>query len=241
MTSPAPEAPISSARKWAITFTVMVVAFMQILDTSVTNVDPPAPSGLAIGGAGRGVVGDHLLSRRQRRHHPGDRVAGRPLRPPAILPDLRHPVRRQLVRLGRRPRPDHLDRGAHLPGSRRRADHSALAGDPLGDLPVPPARARDGGVGRSASSSARSWDRPSAAIWPTSGRGAGSSTSTCPSGSLGFFLASVFLFDPPYLRRSRADRLVGPGSDGRRLRVPAARPRPGRARGLVRLVARSSP
>jgi MFS transporter, DHA2 family, multidrug resistance protein len=34
-------APISAARKWAITFTVMVVAFMQILDTSVTNVILP--------------------------------------------------------------------------------------------------------------------------------------------------------------------------------------------------------
>jgi len=33
--------PISSARKWAITLTVMVVAFMQILDTSVTNVILP--------------------------------------------------------------------------------------------------------------------------------------------------------------------------------------------------------
>jgi DHA2 family multidrug resistance protein len=33
--------PISTARKWAITFTVMVVAFMQILDTSVTNVILP--------------------------------------------------------------------------------------------------------------------------------------------------------------------------------------------------------
>jgi len=42
MTSPAPEAPpISSAQKWAITMTVMVVAFMQILDTSVTNVILP--------------------------------------------------------------------------------------------------------------------------------------------------------------------------------------------------------
>src|SRR5438105_9721199 len=42
MTCPAPEAPaISSARKWAITVTVMVVAFMQILDTSVTNVILP--------------------------------------------------------------------------------------------------------------------------------------------------------------------------------------------------------
>ena len=33
--------PISSARKWAITLSVMVVAFMQVLDTSVTNVVLP--------------------------------------------------------------------------------------------------------------------------------------------------------------------------------------------------------
>ncbi|HYE92715.1 MAG TPA: DHA2 family efflux MFS transporter permease subunit [Terriglobales bacterium] len=38
----APDAPaISPVRKWAITLTVMVVAFMQILDTSVTNVVLP--------------------------------------------------------------------------------------------------------------------------------------------------------------------------------------------------------
>ena len=42
MTSPAPDPPpISAAQKWAITFTVMVVAFMQILDTSVANVILP--------------------------------------------------------------------------------------------------------------------------------------------------------------------------------------------------------
>src|SRR2546425_8475251 len=42
MTPPAPDAPsIPPARRWAITFTVMVVAFMQILDTSVTNVVLP--------------------------------------------------------------------------------------------------------------------------------------------------------------------------------------------------------
>src|SRR6266436_5017610 len=42
MTPPAPDAPsIPPARRWAITFTVMVVAFMQILDTSVTNVILP--------------------------------------------------------------------------------------------------------------------------------------------------------------------------------------------------------
>src|SRR3984893_18274817 len=32
---------ISSAQKWAITLSVMVVAFMQVLDTSVTNVVLP--------------------------------------------------------------------------------------------------------------------------------------------------------------------------------------------------------
>ena len=42
MTPPVPEAlPISAAQKWAITLTVMVVAFMQILDTSVANVILP--------------------------------------------------------------------------------------------------------------------------------------------------------------------------------------------------------
>jgi len=42
VTAPAPDAPpVSPARKWAITVTVMVVAFMQILDTSVTNVILP--------------------------------------------------------------------------------------------------------------------------------------------------------------------------------------------------------
>jgi DHA2 family multidrug resistance protein len=42
MTPPAPDPPpISGGRKWAITLTVMVVAFMQILDTSVTNVVLP--------------------------------------------------------------------------------------------------------------------------------------------------------------------------------------------------------
>jgi DHA2 family multidrug resistance protein len=42
VTPPAPdEPPISPARKWAITVSVMVVAFMQILDTSVTNVVLP--------------------------------------------------------------------------------------------------------------------------------------------------------------------------------------------------------
>ena len=42
MTPPAQDPPaVSAGQKWAITLTVMVVAFMQILDTSVTNVVLP--------------------------------------------------------------------------------------------------------------------------------------------------------------------------------------------------------
>ena len=42
MTTTSPEAPpVSPTQKWAITLSVMVVAFMQILDTSVTNVVLP--------------------------------------------------------------------------------------------------------------------------------------------------------------------------------------------------------
>ena len=41
MTTPITDAPVPAAQKWAITLTVMVVAFMQILDTSVTNVILP--------------------------------------------------------------------------------------------------------------------------------------------------------------------------------------------------------
>jgi DHA2 family multidrug resistance protein len=42
---PAPDAPISAARKWAITFSVMMVTVMQVLDTSITNVALPHMQG----------------------------------------------------------------------------------------------------------------------------------------------------------------------------------------------------
>ena len=148
MTPPTPEAPVPSTQKWAITFTVMVVAFMQILDTSVTNVVLPHLQGSLSAGLDEvsWVITSYLAANAV--VIPGHRVAGRPVRPQAVLPDLHHAVRGQLVPVGRRPRPHHADHRAHLPGPRRRADHPALAGDPLGDLPVPSARARHGGVGR---------------------------------------------------------------------------------------------
>ncbi len=43
--SPATDAPVGSARKWAITFSVMMVTIMQVLDTSITNVALPHMQG----------------------------------------------------------------------------------------------------------------------------------------------------------------------------------------------------
>src|SRR2546425_611819 len=57
MTPPASDAPIPPMQKWAITFTVMVVAFMQILDTSVTNVILPHLQGSLSAGLDEGSWG----------------------------------------------------------------------------------------------------------------------------------------------------------------------------------------
>src|SRR2546427_11558689 len=58
MTPPVSEAvPIPPFQKWAITFTVMVVAFMQILDTSVTNVILPHLQGSLSAGLDEGSWG----------------------------------------------------------------------------------------------------------------------------------------------------------------------------------------
>src|SRR5258707_10287891 len=65
MTPPVPEPPlVSAARKWAITFTVMVVAFMQILDTSVTNVILPHLQGSLSAGLDEasGVITSYLAA-----------------------------------------------------------------------------------------------------------------------------------------------------------------------------------
>ena len=43
--APAPDLPLGTARKWAITFSVMLVTVMQVLDTSITNVALPHMQG----------------------------------------------------------------------------------------------------------------------------------------------------------------------------------------------------
>src|SRR2546427_8871477 len=65
MTPPVSEAvPIPPFQKWAITFTVMVVAFMQILDTSVTNVILPHLQGSLSAGLDEGswVITSYLAA-----------------------------------------------------------------------------------------------------------------------------------------------------------------------------------
>src|SRR5437870_11872652 len=45
LANPAATAPLSTVRKWLISFSVMLVTVMQILDTSVTNVALPHKQG----------------------------------------------------------------------------------------------------------------------------------------------------------------------------------------------------
>src|SRR5216117_3498111 len=45
LADPAATAPLSTVRKWLITFSVMLVTIMQILDTSITNVALPHMQG----------------------------------------------------------------------------------------------------------------------------------------------------------------------------------------------------
>ena len=56
-----------------------------------------------------------------------------------------------------------------------------------------------------------------------------------PIGVLGFFMASVFLFDSPFLRKPRRDGRRRPRAHGAGLRRPPAHDRPGREARLVRL------
>ena len=105
MSSPIPDAPpVSSARKWAITFTVMVVAFMQILDTSVTNVVLPHLQGSLSAGLDEvsWVITSYLAANAVVIPATGWLVGA--VRAQALLPDLRHAVHGQLVPL-RAPRP----------------------------------------------------------------------------------------------------------------------------------------
>ena len=203
MTAPAPDAPaISPARKWAITFTIMVVAFMQILDTSVTNVVLPHLQGSLSAGLDEvsWVITSYLAANAVVIPATGW-LAGLFGRKRFFL-ICTVDVRGELVPLRRRARPDHADRRAHLPGAGRRARSSRSRRPSSGRSSPSTSAGSPWRYGASASSWARSWVRPSAATWPTSGRGAGSSTSTCPWESSASSWGAAFLFDPPYLKRA---------------------------------------
>src|SRR2546428_593841 len=59
LADPAATAPLSTVRKWLITFSVMLVTVMQILDTSVTNVALPHMQGPILGPALGGWIADN--------------------------------------------------------------------------------------------------------------------------------------------------------------------------------------
>jgi len=170
---------------------------MQILDTSVTNVILPHLQDRCRRDS-TSVVGDHLVSRRERGVIPATGwLAGLFGRRRFFL------ICATLFVVSSSspapPRPAHLDRGAHLPG---------LGGGRS-------FRSRRRSSGRSSVSSARPGDgrlglgfifgpilgRPSGAISPMN-VWRWIFYINLPVGIVGFFMASVFLFDPPYLRRA---------------------------------------
>ena len=184
MTPMAPDPPpISAARKWAITLTVMVVAFMQILDTSVTNVILPHLQGSLSAGLDEvsWVITSYLAANAVVIPATGW-LAGLFGRKRFFLICSTLFVISSFVS-GAAPDLTTLIVARIFQGLGGGPDHSPLAGHPVGDLPLPAARTGHGGMGRRLHSRSRSWGRPWAATWPTSGRGGGSSTSTCPSGS----------------------------------------------------------
>src|SRR5438034_1041406 len=202
---PAATAPLSTVRKWLITFSVMLVTVMQILDTSVTNVALPHMQGSLSAGVEE-MSWIIVLPRRERDYHPGDGLALGPARAPTLLPDLHGPVH----------------------------GHPDLASDPLGDLPAPSAGDGDGALGRRDHAGPdprpdpRRLDRRQLVV------------------------AVDLLHQPPDRpdrlhhgqrvrvrlapsAKARAGRRARTRADGGGVRVPAADPGLGRARGLVRL------
>ena len=234
MTPPAPEAPVSSTQKWAITFTVMVVAFMQILDTSVTNVVLPHLQGSLSAGLDEvsWVITSYLAAN-------------------AVV----IPATGWLVGLFGRKRfflicTTLFMVSSFLSGAAPDLTTLIIARifQGLGGGPIIPL------------SQAILWE-----IFPFHQRGlamavwgVGFILGPILGPTVGGYLADewswrwIFYINLPVgvarlphgqrvpvrsavSAKARADRRVGPRTDGRRLRLPAARPRSRRARGLVRL------
>ena len=110
------------------------------------------------------------------------------------------------------------DRHARPAGAGRRADHPDRPGRAVGDLPAPPARHGHGGVGARASCSRRRSGRRWAAGSPTTGRGAGSSTSTCPSACSASSWRARSCSTPPHAKPPARVDVLGPPPHGAGLR-----------------------
>ena len=212
---------------------------MQVLDTSVTNVVLPHMQGSLSAGARGGVVGHHLLPGRQRDHHSRHRLARRrPRRRKRFFLICTRAVHGELGPVGHRAE-------SHVPGpGADRCRGSAAARS---------SRCRRPSCGRSSRSRQRGL---AMAVW-----GVGIMMGPIIGPTLGGWIADnwswrwIFYINlpdrrcsasswpapssstPPYLRKPGRVDWPGPRADGAGLRLPAAHARPGRARGLVRLLA----
>jgi DHA2 family multidrug resistance protein len=227
--------PISAGRKWAITMTVMVVAFMQILDTSVTNVVLPHLQGSLSAGLDEvsWVITSYLAANAIVIPATGWLVAvfGRTRFflicctlftvssfISGAAPDLTTLIVARIFQ--------GLGGGPIIPLSQailweifpihQRGVAMAVwgVGFILGPILGPTGRRLPG--------------RRVVVAMDLLHQPAGRDPRLCPGQSLPVRLAVS--------AQARADRRVGPRPDGRGLRVPAARAGPGRARGVVRLL-----
>ena len=162
---------------------VLLGAIMSILDTTVVNV---AIDHLAVAfhsSLTDDPVGHHRLHAGARRGDPDQRLGGGPIRHQAHLPVVAGAVHARIGAVGpglERRLADLLPRPA---GHRRRNDHAGGHDDHDQEGRASPDGPRDGRARRADAGRADPRARSSAAGWSTTRPGAGSSSSTCRSGS----------------------------------------------------------
>ncbi len=137
----------SAGRRWLVTIAVMLVASMQVLDTSVTNVALPHMQGTLSASLDEitWVLTSFLAANGVILPATGWLVARLGRRRFFLISTMVFMA--QLAPVRSRPDPRVPRRGAPAPGARRGSAHPALPGDPHGDLSPAPARHGHGHLG----------------------------------------------------------------------------------------------
>ena len=177
---------------------------MEVLDTTVANVALRYIAGGLVGRGLRQRVGHHELPGRECDHRADLRLAGGAPRPPQLLPAFHRRVHDQFrpLRHGHQSLADHpLPRHAG-PGGRRAA--AVQPGHLARLLSAGEAGGRDDALRRRGLAGARRRARRSAVGSRSNTNGAGSSTSTCRSGCSRWWLVTLLVEDPDYLKAERA-------------------------------------